>query len=289
VTAPVGRRGVRRAIVVVPGAFTSGNLFFGIWSIVEAARGEFDRAAWFIVLAAVMDGLDGRVARMTRTGSNFGAELDSLVDVISFGVAPAMLQWHFQLSRGEWGWLLPFIFILAVAVRLARFNIEQAGHAKSQFFGLPSPAGGTTIATLVPFMGTAFFAEHLSHLPWHLLTAVLMVLVSLLMVSHVPYPVFPNVGVRTWRARLGLGFTLVCLWAALTFPAYFFFPMAIAFIAFGLLRAVIYGYLDRLPDRGPIHDEFARGDVVEERPLRGRTSRNPLRPRHHSVGHREDR
>jgi CDP-diacylglycerol--serine O-phosphatidyltransferase len=289
VTSPAGPRGVRRAIVVVPGAFTSGNLFFGIWSIVEAARGEFDRAAWFIVLAAVLDGLDGRVARMTRTGSDFGAELDSLVDVISFGVAPAMLQWHFQFSRGEWGWLLPFFFILAVALRLARFNVEQAGHAKTQFFGLPSPAAGTTVATLVPFMGTAFFVEHLSHLPWHLLTAVLMVLVSLLMVSHVPYPVFPNAGVRTWRARFGLVFVLACLWAALTFPAYFFFPMAIAFIGFGLLRSVLYGYLDRLPDGGPIQLEFADGDVVEERPVRRRGFRNPLRRKRHAVGRREER
>ena len=288
-TAPPGRRGVRRAIVVIPGAFTSGNLFFGIWSIVSAARGEFDRAAWFIVVAAVLDGLDGRVARATRTGSDFGAELDSLVDVISFGVAPAMLLWHFQYSRGEWGWLLPFIFILAVALRLARFNVEQAGHAKTQFFGLPSPAAGTTIATLVPFMGTAFFVEHLAHLPWQLLTAVLMVLVSLLMVSHVPYPVFPNAGVRTWRARAGLAFMLVCLWAALSFPAYFFFPMALAFIAFGLLRAVLYGYLDRVPEGGALHDEFAEGDVVEERPVRRRMFRNPLRRRHHPVGHREER
>ncbi len=255
----------------------------------SAARGEFDRAAWFIVIAAVMDGFDGRVARMTRTGSDFGAELDSLVDAISFGVAPALLQWHFQFGRGEWGWLVPFIFILAVALRLARFNIEQAGHAKTQFFGLPSPAAGVTVATLVPFMSTSFFTEHLAQLPWHLLTAVLMVVISLLMVSHVPYPVVPHAGVRTWRARAGLAFVLACLWAALTFPAYFFFPMGIAFIGFGLLRAIVYGSLDRLPEGGPLHDEFAEGDVVEERPVRRRMFRNPLRPRKHPVGHREER
>jgi len=289
VSAPAGRGGARRAIIIVPGAFTAGNLFFGVWAIVSAARGEFDRAAWFIVLAAVMDGLDGRMARLTRTGSDFGAELDSLVDVISFGVAPALLQWHFQFSRGEWGWLLPFIFILGVAVRLARFNVEQAGHAKTQFFGLPSPAAGTTIATMVPFMGTAFFTEHLGHLPWHLLTAVLMVLIALLMVSHVPYPVFPNVGLRTWRGRVGLAFVLLCLWAALTVPAYFFFLTSIVFIAFGLLRAVVYGYLDRLPEQGPLHDEFAESDVVGERPVRRRMFRLPLRRKRHPAGHREER
>ncbi len=288
-TAPAGRTGVRRAIIIVPGAFTAGNLFFGIWAIVSAARGEFDRAAWFIVLAAVMDGLDGRMARLTRTGSDFGAELDSLVDVISFGVAPAMLQWHFQFSRGEWGWLLPFIYVLGVAVRLARFNIEQAGHAKTQFFGLPSPAAGCTIATMVPFMGTSFFVDHLSHLPWHLLTAVLMVLVALLMVSHIPYPVFPSVGIRTWRARINTVIVLASVWAALTIPAYFLFPLAITFIGFGLLRAVLYGSLERLPATGPMHDEFTEGDIVEERPVRRPIFRNPLRRKRHPVGHREDR
>lgn len=287
-TAPAGRTGVRRAIIIIPGAFTCGNLFFGVWSIVEASRGEFDRAAWFIVLAAVLDALDGRVARLTRTGSDFGAELDSLVDVISFGVAPAMLQWQFQFNRGEMGWLLPFIFILAVAFRLARFNIEQAGHAKAQFFGLPSPAGGMTIATMVPFMGTPFFVENLSHLPWHLLTAVLMVLVSLLMVSHVPYPASPTVGLKTWQGRLGLAFVLACVAAALIVPEYFFFPMAIAFIGFGLGRAFLYGYLDHLPDQGPLHDEFAPTDVIESRPAGRRIFRNPLRRKRHPAPRREE-
>lgn len=287
-TAPAGRTGVRRAIVIIPGAFTSGNLFFGIWSIVEASRGEFERAAWFIVLAAVLDALDGKVARFTRTGSDFGAELDSLVDVISFGVAPALLQWHFQFNRGEMGWLLPFIYILAVAFRLARFNIEQAGHAKAQFFGLPSPAAGMTIATMVPFMGTPFFVNHLSGLPWHLLTQVLMVLVALLMVSHVPYPAGPMAGVKTWKGRIGLVFTLACITAALTVPEYFFFPMAIAFISFGLLRAVYFASFERAPGEAPIDAAFGGDDVLEDRPAPRRVFRNPLRPRHHPTGHRED-
>jgi CDP-diacylglycerol---serine O-phosphatidyltransferase len=279
VTAPHDRTGVRRAIIILPGAFTTGNLFFGIWSIVEAARGEFERAAWFIVIAGVLDALDGRVARLTRTGSDFGAELDSLADVISFGVAPALLQWHFQFSRGEWGWLIPFIFILGVALRLARFNVEQAGHAKTQFYGLPSPAAGATVATLVPFMGTPYFAEHLSHLPWHLLTAMLMVMIALLMVSHVPYPVAPRVGLRTWNGRFGLGLLLTIVWGAAYVPGYFFFPLAIAFITFGLLRALYYGYLDRLPEDSPLREEFGESDVLESGPAPRQRFRNPLRRR----------
>jgi CDP-diacylglycerol--serine O-phosphatidyltransferase len=108
---------MRRAIVVIPSAFTTGNLFFGIWSMIESARGSFEIAAWFIVVAAVLDMLDGRIARVSRTGSAFGAELDSLVDVVSFGVAPAMLIFFWRFKGGEWGWLLAFIYVLAAALR----------------------------------------------------------------------------------------------------------------------------------------------------------------------------
>src|SRR3990172_2029299 len=114
---------MRGAIVILPGAFTSGNLFFGLWSIIEASRGDFVRAAWFIVIAAVMDTLDGRIARMSRTGTAVGAELDSLVDVISFGIAPAMLVYFHTFRSGEWAWLLCFIYVLAAALRLAPFNL----------------------------------------------------------------------------------------------------------------------------------------------------------------------
>lgn len=286
-TAPHDRTGVRRAIIILPGAFTTGNLFFGIWSIVEAARGEFERAAWFIVIAGVMDALDGRVARLTRTGSDFGAELDSLADMVSFGVAPALLLWQFQFSRGEWGWLIPFIFILGVAFRLARFNVEQAGHAKTQFYGLPSPAAGGTIATLVPFMGTPFFKTHLGHLPWPVLTPMLLVMVALLMVSHVPYPVAPRVGFRTWNGRFGVALLAFILWGAVYVPEYFFFLFALAFIAFGLLRALYYGYLDRLPEYGPLREEFGGSDVLETGPAPRRRFRNPLR-RRQPASHREE-
>ncbi|OYV67351.1 MAG: CDP-diacylglycerol--serine O-phosphatidyltransferase, partial [Gemmatimonadetes bacterium 21-71-4] len=107
---------MRRAIVILPSAFTSGNLFFGMWSIVQSARGEFLAAAWFIVVAAALDLLDGRVARMSRTGTSFGAELDSLVDIVSFGLAPVMLLFFWQFHGREWAWLLSFLYVLAAAL-----------------------------------------------------------------------------------------------------------------------------------------------------------------------------
>lgn len=272
-TAP-HRQGMRRAIVILPGAFTSGNLFFGIWSVIEASRGNFLRASWFIVVAGVLDLLDGRIARASRTGTAFGAELDSLVDVISFGVAPGLLLYYHTFKGGEWSWLIAFFYVLAVALRLARFNVEQAGHAKSQFFGLPSPAAGMTLATWYPFSQTAFFHEYLAGFwPWNTAIALLVVMVSLLMVSHVPYPVVPGFTVRNWRGVLSIAWALLVVVAAIYFPAYFFFPFGVGVIAFGLLRAAATGFLERLPERDPLVDsEIENGsrptdDLVSPKPL----------------------
>jgi CDP-diacylglycerol--serine O-phosphatidyltransferase len=247
---------MRRAIVILPGAFTSGNLFFGVWAIIEAARGDFLRASYFVVLAGIMDMLDGRIARMSRTGSAFGAEMDSLVDAISFGVAPALLVYFHTFRSGEWAWLLCFLYILAVVLRLARFNVEQAGHAKSQFFGLPSPAAGMMLATFWPFSQTPLYQRYLADpIPEPLFLAVLMVVSSLVMVSHVPYPIWPRVGVRSWRGLLGWAYSLGVLAAMLYIPAYFFFPYGLAYLGFGLGRAVLAGLSDRMPERDPLRDE----------------------------------
>src|SRR5690606_25491405 len=119
--------------------------------------------------------------RFTRTGSAFGSELDSLVDAVSFGVAPGLIMYQLYLSEGVWSWTLTFVFIAAVVVRLARFNVEQAGRAKSHFIGLPSPTAGMIVATYYPFSRTPFFQEHLSHLPWPQIMGMGMVLLGVLM------------------------------------------------------------------------------------------------------------
>jgi CDP-diacylglycerol--serine O-phosphatidyltransferase len=246
---------MRRAIVILPSAFTSGNLFFGVWSIVESARGEFQTAAWLVVVAAILDLFDGRIARMSRTGTAFGAELDSLVDVVSFGVAPAMLLFFWRFRGGEWGWLLSFIYILAAALRLARFNVIQAGQAKSHFIGLSSPLSGITLASAYTFIQTPLFRQNLAFVPVPQLMVILTIVLALLMVSQVPYPVAPKVGLRTWQGRFSLAVHVVAVaWAAL-YPEYFFFPVGLAIITYGLGRAVSLGLLDRLPERDPMRDE----------------------------------
>src|SRR5262245_57854769 len=161
---------LRRVVIVVPSLFTLFNLFFGIWSMVLATRGEFYRASWYIVFAGVLDTLDGRVARLSKTGTRFGAELDSLVDIVSFGVAPAFLMYELNFSTaGQAAWVYCYFYVMGAAIRLARFNITQAGRAKSHFVGLPSPAAGMTLATYYPFSQTELYQQALRYLPWPLL------------------------------------------------------------------------------------------------------------------------
>ena len=255
-THPRHRTGMRRAIVILPGAFTSGNLFFGIWSIIESTRGNYEHAAWFIVACCFMDALDGSAARVTRTGTAFGAELDSLVDAISFGVAPSLLVYFHTFKSGEWAWLLAFLFTLCVVLRLARFNVEQAGRAKSQFFGLPSPAAGIALATFWPFAQTPFYQQHIAiTLKQPLTLAVLMVSCSLLMVSHIPYPVWPKPNVRSPRGIVSLVALLVVVALTISTPDYFVFPFIFLYIVYGLARAALVSVLERRPEREPLTDE----------------------------------
>jgi CDP-diacylglycerol--serine O-phosphatidyltransferase len=286
-TAPRPRaRGMRRAIVILPSAFTSGNLFFGVWSIVESTRGNFALAAWFVIAAAVLDLLDGRVARMSRTGSAFGAELDSLVDVVSFGVAPAMLMYLWRFRGGEWAWLLLFIYVLAAALRLARFNVVQAGQAKTHFIGLSSPISGITLASAYPFTQTPFFQHQFGFMPLSLMVVILTIVLALLMVSQVPYPVLPTVGLRTWKGRASLAAHLFALAGALWFPEYFFFSAAILLISYGLVRAVSLGLLDRLPERDLLRDDDDEGERPIDYELAPGRLRFRLRRRHQSGGPR---
>src|SRR3954471_3557487 len=181
--APRQRQGVRRAVVLLPNGLTLTNLFCGIYSIVLSARGNYDLAVRMVVIGGIADALDGRVARATGTGSRMGEELDSLVDAISFGLAPALIMFFAVLNTQNWQWLLVFIFTSCAVMRLARFNVEQAGRAKTHFHGLPSPAAGMRLATYYWFSQTPLYnqavilftdSKTLSELPWHTIMKGLM-------------------------------------------------------------------------------------------------------------------
>ncbi len=248
---------MRQVVVVMPSAFTLGNLFFGFWAIVSAFNGNFRWAGWFIVFAGILDMLDGRVARLSGTGTRFGAELDSLVDVISFGVAPALLMYFLDFSNaGRFAWILCYIYVVAVALRLARFNVLSAGKPASGWFtGLPSPAAGMTLAVYYPFSQTNWYSGSVAYLDLqHEGLVVLMLLLAVLMVSNVKYPKFPPIGIRSRKGIFGLIVHVVILLGGLIVPAYFLFPLGLFYVALGIARATVLGLMER-PEPVPIVDE----------------------------------
>lgn len=267
-TPPPGAR-VRRVVVVVPSLFTLANLFFGIWSLVLAWQGQFYRAGWFIVIAGVLDMLDGVMARVSRAGSRFGAELDSLVDLVSFGVAPAMLTylWFFS-NQGQYAWVFGYAFIVCVALRLARYNVQTTGDHKTTFTGLPSPAAGMTLATYYPFTRTSFYQSELASLPWSQIMVFLTIALSLAMVSNIRYARVPRIGVRSWRGLLGLGVNLTILGFGIWQRDIFFFPLGIAYLTYGLVRAAAEGFLERGDEA-----EATPGVVVRDIDSAGRVRR----------------
>jgi CDP-diacylglycerol--serine O-phosphatidyltransferase len=207
--ADAGERRIRRGAYLLPSMFTLANMFCGYACIVYAMRGEFITAAPFIGLAIVVDMLDGRIARMTGTTSEFGVQFDSLADIISFGVAPAILAFSWGLQPlGRLGWAVGFLFVAAAAVRLARFNIQAGSQDKRYFVGLPSPAAaGVPAATVYAYpWGFQTYTEALPVLA-------LIVVPALLMVSTFRFRSFKNLNLQSRRSYpvlllLALGLTL---------------------------------------------------------------------------------
>ena len=229
-----------RRLFWLPTLFTVGNLFCGYLSIWRSIQGTFEAAAILIIAAAVLDALDGRVARWTHSTSQFGEEYDSLADLVSFGVAPAVLAYSWGLSDfPKLGWLASFLFVVCGSMRLARFNIQTKVADKKYFVGLPIPAAAGTIATLV--LATP---ERLVDRLWMAGLLVLTILLSYLMISTMRYRSFKEHldfkrPLRLWILPLiALALALVRLE-----PALFLLAVALIFAAsgpvgklFGLLR-----------------------------------------------------
>ncbi|MDH5357346.1 MAG: CDP-diacylglycerol--serine O-phosphatidyltransferase [Gammaproteobacteria bacterium] len=188
-----GEKQQSRGIYLLPNLFTTAGLFAGFYAIVAAIRGDFESAAIAIFVAMVMDGLDGRIARLTNTQSAFGAEYDSLADMASFGLAPALVifQWAL-LGMGKFGWMVAFIYAACGALRLARFNTQIGIEDKRYFQGLPSPAAAACVAGWV-WAGTS------NNVDASLMTAIALPLTfacGILMVSTVRYHSFKELDLR---------------------------------------------------------------------------------------------
>jgi CDP-diacylglycerol---serine O-phosphatidyltransferase len=177
----------RRGIYVLPNLVTTASLFCGFYAIIASISGNFYHAALSILVAAVLDGVDGRIARLTRTTSAFGVQYDSLSDLIAFGLAPGILVFLWALKPfNRFGWMAAFLYVVCGALRLARFNVQTGIVSSKYFVGLPIPAAASIVATTILFIyqigGTGSTG--------YLAVLILIYVLSFLMVSNIPYPSF---------------------------------------------------------------------------------------------------
>lgn len=188
-----GEKVRRRGIYLLPNLFTTSALFAGFFSVVAGINGDFTAAAVAIFIAMVLDGLDGRVARMTNTQSAFGAEYDSLSDMLSFGVAPALVAFNWILQDvGKTGWVVAFLYVACAALRLARFNVQIGSVDKKWFIGLPSPSAAAFVAASV-WTFHSFDAEAFG---FKLLMLLVVAAAGLLMVSNIRYYSFKEIDLK---------------------------------------------------------------------------------------------
>ncbi|MEM1203960.1 MAG: CDP-diacylglycerol--serine O-phosphatidyltransferase [Acidobacteriota bacterium] len=239
------RRRMRRGAYALPSLFTMGNILLGFWAIVRGYQGDFYTAAWLILGAGVLDGLDGRIARLTHTESEFGRELDSLADVITFGVVPALLAFFWGLHELERiGWLVPLYYLLCTAVRLARFNVQTKSADSRYFVGLPSPAAAGTLAALL-ILTHQLEGHRLESLLMGTMVGALLGL-GTLMISTFRYPSLKKLDLRrrfSYRTAIGMAAILLLLTYR---PAVFLQCAAVGFTLAGPL-GWLFGRLRRRP------------------------------------------
>jgi CDP-diacylglycerol--serine O-phosphatidyltransferase len=222
---PPERRGLRHGVSLLPSLFTIANLFCGWACVVHAMRGDLTTAAPFIGVAIVLDMLDGRIARMTGTTSEFGVQLDSLADLISFGMAPAVLAFQWGLiPLGRLGWAVGFLFVTAAALRLARFNIQTLTD-KRYFVGMPSPA-----AAAVPAATVFFYPDGMQTYQSALIALLVVIVPALLMVSTLRYRSFKTIDLGTKRSYRGLIVLAALMAAVVSRPHEVLLLMAYAYL-----------------------------------------------------------
>jgi CDP-diacylglycerol---serine O-phosphatidyltransferase len=236
---------MKKGIYILPNLITLSSMFAGFYSIIAALNSDYERAAWAIMIASVFDVLDGWVARMTHTATRFGIEIDSLADVISFGVAPGFLVYTWTLySFGKAGWLGAFFLVACAALRLARFNVQMGGAEKKHFTGLPTPASALVIATTVLAYDEILIILERLNLSWlanavgkdYWILALTFILAGL-MVSNITYHSLKEANLKQ-RRPFGILVVIAAFLAVVAYhPELVLFLVSMTYVLVGIAEA----------------------------------------------------
>ncbi len=219
----------KKGIHILPSLFTTGNVFCGFYAFIAVLNEQFYFAAWAIVAGMIFDGLDGRIARLTKTTSAFGEQYDSLADIITFGMAPAFLAYSWVLKPfGRLGWMAAFLFLLCAALRLARFNVTKPEIRSEHFVGLPSPASAVVIASIV----IAFEDLFATRMNPFIMVMVVYAL-AFLMVSNIKYPAFKRFDFKKRVVFSRFLFVILFIYVLATIPRVALFILGITYAIIG--------------------------------------------------------
>ena len=228
---------LRKGVYLLPNLFTTGGLFCGFYAIIATLREEYLFAGIAVLIAMVFDGLDGRIARMTKTSSKFGVEYDSLSDLVSFGVAPGVLAYRWALELwGAWGWLAAALYVTCGALRLARFNVQSESADKKNFIGLPIPAAAAVVATTIlmyDFLGGEGTTSK------HITLLLLIYILAGLMVSNIRYYSFKELNLRNRQPFWLLLLAIIGIQVTIAQPQIMLFSVFWCYAASGPVRLAI--------------------------------------------------
>lgn len=259
---------IHRPLSILPSLFTVGNIFCGYYSMVSTLHGNWDRAAVLIGIGYILDGLDGRIARLTKTASEFGVQLDSIADVVTFGAAPGILaySWGFGPIEGlgnpanhivQFGFLATFLFVMCGALRLARFNVQaKDGGSKRYFVGLPIPLGAGMVASVVHFFKTPTLMVGSAFLwGW------LLLLLAFLMISTVRYSSFKEFDVNKARPSLALAAAALLIGLIIFYSEVVLLTLATIYVSSGLITELVHLVRRFLPSGTHTPSEPAHGNI----------------------------
>ena len=256
------RESLKRGVYLLPNLVTTGGLFAGFYGIVATMQGKYELAAWFILISAVFDALDGKVARLTGTSSRFGVEYDSLVDLVSFGVAPGLLMYSWALQPfGKFGWLAAFLYVVCGALRLARFNVQVNTVESRRFVGLPIPAAAGMVASCVLLfyhLGGSGTIKKVS-------VVLLIYVLAYLMVSNHSYNSFKDPELVKRQPFSFLVLAIIFIIVVVAQPEIMLFGMASVYMVSGPVNT-LWKFFKRKSPENKKTPEGGKTDSVDESP-----------------------